>query len=124
MLVHVESGKPRTKMIFPGDYQQICAKMTPAEIDGVIAEINRIVDVACSTPGEELVTTSWMPGSNWDGTPFEPIWWACRGDEDAAAKAFGLFCWDAMMRRTDKFGYGHYELNGVPIRGMTYFRIS
>jgi hypothetical protein len=109
-----------TKMIFPKDYQRVRAAMTPVEVAAVVDEINRLTDEA----GAEIITTSWLPGADWSGTPFDAIYVACGQHHDAAAKAFGLFCWDTIQRRPERWSFGHYELNGVPIRGMTYFRIN
>jgi len=65
-----------------------------------------------------------MPGADWSNTPLQAIYEACRRNEDMAAKIFGLFVWDMIQRRQgERWMFGHYELDGVPIRGMTYFRV-
>ena len=66
--------------------------------------------------------TSWIPGPDWAGTPLQRIYEVC-GDEVLAAKNFGLFMWDTMQRHQGRWGFGHYELDGVPIKGMTYYRV-
>jgi len=74
--------------------------------------------------GDEIHTSSWMPGSNWSGTVFDPIYRiACQQDESAAGMCFGLMLWEVLMQREDVWGFGRYEKDGVPIEGMTYFRI-
>ena len=72
----------------------------------------------------EVDTSSWIPGTDWMGTVFEPIYWACGEDPDVAALFFGLVVWQVVMDREDCWSFGRYEKEGIPIRGMTYFRID
>jgi hypothetical protein len=69
-------------------------------------------------------TSSWIPGADWTGTVFQPIYEACGEDENAAALFFGLLVWQVVMDREDCWSFGRYEKEGIPIRGMTYFRID
>jgi len=74
--------------------------------------------------GAEVHTSSWMPGSNWVGTEFQPIWEkACQKNVVSAAKCFGLILWEVMMEHPEAWSFGRYKLNEIPIEGMTYFRI-
>lgn len=72
----------------------------------------------------EVDTSSWMPGSDWNASPFQPIYEACGQDQEAAALFFGLLVWQVAMDRTDHWSFGRYERDGMPIKGMTYFRIN
>ncbi len=72
----------------------------------------------------EVDTSSWIPGSDWTGTVFQPIFHACGEDETAAALFFGLLVWQVVMDREDCWSFGRYEKEGIPIRGLTYFRID
>lgn len=72
----------------------------------------------------EVDTSSWIPGADWRGTVFQPIYDTCGEDPDAAALFFGLLVWQAVMDREDCWSFGRYEKEGIPIRGMTYFRID
>lgn len=75
--------------------------------------------------GDEILTSSWIPGADWTGTVFQPIYdRACGGDQESAAKFFGLILWDVVMSRPDQWAFGKYEKDGVPIAGTTYFRIG
>jgi hypothetical protein len=74
--------------------------------------------------GREVDTSSWVPGSNWTGTVFQPIYDACRQDEVAAGRFFGLLVWQVVMDREDCWSFGRYEKDGIPITGMTYFHID
>jgi hypothetical protein len=72
----------------------------------------------------EVDTSSWIPGSDWTGTVYQPIYDACGLDEDAAARFFGLLVWQVVMDHDGCWSFGRYEKEGVPIKGMTYFRIE
>jgi hypothetical protein len=72
----------------------------------------------------EVDTSSWIPGSDWTDTVFQPLWVACGEDPAAAALFFGLIVWQVVMDRSDCWSFGRYEKEGVAIKGMTYFRIS
>lgn len=64
------------------------------------------------------------PGADWTGTVFDPIYSiACRHDEEAAAKFFGLILWQVIRKREDVWSYGRYEKNGIPFKGLFYFRL-
>jgi hypothetical protein len=69
-------------------------------------------------------TSSWIPGSNWMETVFEPIYYACGENPEVAALFFGLLVWQVVMDREDCWSFGRYEKEGIPIKGMTYFRID
>src|SRR5580704_15488799 len=46
----------------------------------------------------EVKTSSWIPGSDWQGTVFQPIYEdACGYDQGAAARFFGLILWHVML---------------------------
>ena len=86
--------------------------------DRICGELNSRFD------DREVDTSSWIPGSDWTETPFDPIYWAAGQDETAAGLFFGLLVWDVVMKRGDCWSFGRYEKDGMPIKGMTYFRID
>jgi hypothetical protein len=68
------------------DYKRWRARLTDGEYTAIEAELLTKIG------GSEIVTSSWVPGSDWTGTPFEPIYTkACEYDEVASALCFGLF---------------------------------
>jgi hypothetical protein len=101
------------------EYGVWIGRLAPQELSGIKKELNRLID-RCP-----VQTSSWMPGSDWRGTVFQPIWeTACQLNIDTAAMCFGLILWDVMMNRADAWSFGRYRLNEVPIKGLTYFRIT
>lgn len=89
-----------------GAFRRICA-----ELDGRFE-------------GKEVDTSSWIPGADWTGTPWDPIYYACGENEVSAGLFFGLLVWQVLLDRDDCWSFGRYEKEGIPIRGMTYFRID
>jgi hypothetical protein len=93
--------------------------MSQAELKAIKAWLNARIST------HDIHTSSWIPGSDWTGTVFLPIWEkACLKNVSEAAKCFGLILWEVMMERPEAWSFGRYKLNEVPIEGMTYFRIE
>ena len=84
--------------------------MSDADLKAIKNELNARID------GGEIHTSSWIPGAHRGGTVFYPIYSvACQSNEEAAAKCFGLILWEVMMERPEKWSFGHYQLNNLPI---------
>ena len=96
------------------------ARLTEDEFKAIVDQLNSQID------GEEVRTSSWMPGSDWSNTVFQPIYdRACGQHHGEAAKCFGLILWEVMtMRRGEAWSFGRYEKDGIPIEGLSYFRLS
>lgn len=72
---------------------------------------------------QQILTSSWIPGSDWTGTPYEPIYEKCAQQNEAeAGKCFGLFLWVYLMEHPDRWIFLKCEKDGEPISGYTYFR--
>ena len=101
-----------------GEFDAWRSRLTPSHLEAIRVELQRKI------AGDEIHTAGWMPGSDWTGTVWEPIYTnACQCDTVAAALCFGLFVWEAAMNHPDTWSFGRYEKDGIPIRSMTYFRI-
>ena len=97
------------------------SRLDASDIRAINDEFERRVDVA----GKEVVTAGWLPGSDWTGTPFYPIYEkAARHDFAASGKCFGLMMWVYFMEHPDDWSFGRFEKNGIEIQSMTYFRIN
>ena len=118
MLYSVDSDKPISRIPHAREYRAWKSKMSKPEIDAIFAALNSRFDAT------EIETSSWIPGADWTGTVFQPIYHkACNRNPSAAALCFGLMVWEALMNHSEAWGFGRYEKNGIPIRGMTYFRL-
>lgn len=95
------------------------ARIRDQEYLAIMAALNARIE------GDEIVTSSWIPGSDWIGTVYQPIYSkSCRMNGDHAAKFFGLLLWEVMLNHEDVWSFGRYEKDGLPIEGMTYFKLS
>lgn len=73
----------------------------------------------------EIHTAGWLPGHDWTGTPYQPIYdKAAQGDYTTSALMFGLMVWDAFDRHPDVWYTGRFEKDGVDIGSRTYFKPS
>jgi len=92
------------------------SRLTDSEFNAIVNEINSKIT------GSEVHTAGWMPGHNWAGTVYEPIYTkACNCDENLSGMCFGLFVWYVFKTRNDGWYSGKFENNGIPIGSMTYF---
>ncbi len=137
MLLDFDGGKPGLPVhqpYFIGDYHRWRRWLTmynPLAFPAIWAEVDGHFSAAAQHPTKQLVTMSWIPGENWNGTPYQDIYdallpvyghhdWA----HEASAKFLGLIFMEVAIARQDTWGSGHYEHPiGVPIAGRTYFRL-
>lgn len=117
MLFNIDSGQQITRFPHANDFRVWRDRLTDDEFNKIVDHLNTLID------GDEVVTSSWIPGDDWSGTVFEPIYYkACKENEELSGLCFGLFVWYVFNERDDEWYCGRFENNGVPIRGMTYFR--
>ena len=117
MLYSIDKQQYVREIPHQSEYRFWRSRVPPEQFQRVWDELNDRID------SDEIHTSSWMPGNNWEGTVFEPLAVACGGDVDASGKFFGLILWDVMLNRDQVWSFGRYEKDGVPIQGMTYFRL-
>lgn len=120
MLINIESDEPIDDIPFSRkrNYDIWRGRLTDQEYHAIMTRLDEMIETG------EIHTSSWMPGSDWTGTPFQAIYEkACRENFEQAAQCFGLFVWQAFINRPERWACGRYEKDGVPIRGMTYFRL-
>jgi hypothetical protein len=104
---------------YEADYRRWRSRLSDAEYNSIITELNERIDEG------EIHTSSWMPGNNWAGTVYDPIYQkACDQNTAESAKCFGLFLWVVLQNHPDVWAFGRYEKNGVPIHGLTYFKLG
>ena len=118
MLYDVDRRRYVENIPHVNEFDRWRSRLTDEQVAAISAELRGRID------GDEILTSSFIPGSDWRGTAFQPIYeCACRCDEEAAARCFGLFLWAEMMEHPDAWGFGRYPVRRVEIQGMTYFRL-
>jgi hypothetical protein len=118
MLYDVKSGKEITKLPYRVNYEKWRKNMNDEDFQKIFDELNVRVDQ------NEIHTSSWIPGSDWTNTVFQPIYEACSRNVDDAAKFFGLILWEVMMERPEFWAFGRYQKDGMKIEGLTYFKVE
>lgn len=119
MLIDLDTGNEIKKVPYAKDYELIVSRLSTEELHDVKAELNRLIE------GREVNTAGWLPGSDWSGTPFTPIFEkAALRNFELSGKFFGLITWVVFMERSERWASGKYEKNGVPIPSRTYFRVD
>jgi hypothetical protein len=121
MLIDITTKKKIARMPHEQQFDEIKARLSAVEFDAVIAEINARIDAA----GGEIATAGWLPGSDWSGTPFAPIYEkGCRRNQRLSGLFFGQCVWFAMSERPEPWAFGRYQKDGIDIGSITYFRVD
>jgi len=119
MLYSVDTKIYITDLPYKKDYDTLRKRLTTAEYNSIEDHLNALIDTG------DIHTSSWMPGSDWSNTPLQLLYdKACRKDPVWAGKFFGQILFKVMRDRSEVWGFGRYEKNGVPIRGITYFQLN
>ena len=113
-----DTSTPITHTPHEKEYNRWRARLTDEEYAAIETELLARIGT------NQVMTSSWVPGSDWKDTPFEPIYTkACEYDEVAAALCFGLVFWVCMQKHPSDWSFGRYQKDGIDIRGLTYFQI-
>jgi hypothetical protein len=121
MLIDINTGKRIVKIPHRAEFDACRRRLSDNEFDAMEKRVNELIDAA----GREVATAGWLPGNDWTGTPFLPIYEkAARLDRVRAGLFFGQLVWFTVMNRPERWGSGKYEKDGVPIGSQTYFRIG
>lgn len=121
MLIDIDTGMTITTVPFEDTFTALRSRLTTDEFQDAVDHINSLINSA----GREIATAGWLPGKEWDGTPFAPIYWkAARQDYSVAARFFGQLVWFTVMGRDEAWSSGRYKVDGRDIGSRTYFRVG
>lgn len=116
MLYSIEREKYVKELPHRNDFKVWRSRLSDADYERVVEAIGAAIG------DDEVSTAGWIPGRDWTGTPYEPLYYACGRDTEQAGRFFGLIVFKLLMEREDRaWSFGRYEKNGVPITSMTYF---
>lgn len=118
MIISIDTGKLKNKLPHSTDFHKWRNNISDVDYDVIIDKLNSKIN------SDEIHTSGWMPGHNWMGTVYEPIYHACNQNEVRAALFFGLIVYKVFMDRDDYWACGRFELNGKAIKSLTYFRVN
>jgi hypothetical protein len=87
MLEEVLTGRQITEVPHMKELESMLGRMSAAEIEAINTALDAMLEEV--QPGK-AIAASWIPGSDWTGTPFLPIYIkACRRDFMASAGCLG-----------------------------------
>nr|WP_309098450.1 hypothetical protein [Fredinandcohnia onubensis] len=113
MLFSVERN-PITEVAHKREFHQRMKNLSNEDYQAIVDELNRVINSG------DVHTSSWIPGSDWRGTLYEPIWIACRKNDEVAAKFYGQILYQVMIDHPEKSCFGDYP----HAKGKTYFKIN
>ena len=120
-LYSIETQQMITHTPHKKEFDAWCARLSEDQLEVIRSRIRSMID----SDNSQIHTSSWMPGSNWEGTEWESIYSvACQYDANAAGLCFGFLVWEAFLEHPDVWAFGRYEIDGRQIRGLTYFRVD
>ena len=96
------------------------ARVKPDDLQRIKDTLNEKMD------GSEIQVSSWIPGNDWRGTVYQPLYEATMLDEEQAALFFGLVLWETLMERDDVWGFVKWEpaFHGDKARCMVYWKLD
>lgn len=118
MIISIDTKKQRTKLPYSKEFINWKSNLSDDDYNAIISELNSKFDIG------EVHTAGWIPGHNWMGTVYEPIFHACNKNEIKAALFFGLIVYKVFMDRNDTWACGRFELDGKAIKSLTYFKVN
>ncbi len=118
MLYSIEAAKYIKSVPHQKEYELWMKNLSNKDYTAICDELNSRIDI------NDINTSSWIPGNDWTGSVFEPIYIACGKNIVSSGLFFGLILFELMINRSDVWGFGKYEKNGLPIKGMTYFLLN
>ncbi len=117
MLYDVDQNE-HTEMIHSSDYDRWRRRLSDEDHQRVIAALHQIMNE------NDIFKSSYLPGTNWNGTPYQPIYYAVGESEIDAALFYGLLVWEAVQQHMNEWYFIKQQESDDQPTGMTYFRRS
>jgi hypothetical protein len=110
----------QTNMPHRETYERWLRNLDRKDFERIIETLHEKMD---DTPdGEHVITSSYIPGSDWSNTPYHPIYEACGENWEAARLFFGQLVWQAVQMHSERWYFMRQERDDDRPIGLTYFR--
>ena len=84
-------------------YDRQIALLTDKQYKDIIKAIDEKLEETVDKDGHRISVAGWIPGADWEGTPYEKIYTrVCNADFDASAMLLGRMVQDAVLQRCKK----------------------
>lgn len=100
------------------DFNAWLSNLVDSDYDAVVDAINEYVD---GVPPDKPFVSSFIPGSDWTGTVYQPLYIACGQSEEQSGWFFGLIVWKVMIDREEDWMFKLADKED-DILGTTYWR--
>ncbi len=105
-----------------GEFDSCRGRLSEEDFAAVVDELNRRVDTTAGSD-KPVLTSSWIPGNDWTGTAYAPLYAACRQDRNRSGMFFGQILWQVMRNRTEDWSFVKADFEELGFQGTHYFRI-
>lgn len=92
--------------------------LVDSDYDAVVNAINEYVD---AVPEDKPFVSSFIPGSDWTETVYQPLYIACGQSVEQSGWFFGLIVWQVMIYREEDWMFKPADKED-DILGTTYWR--
>jgi hypothetical protein len=110
------SGKQITHVPHKHDYDTWRSRISDADYDGAVAAIREYM------AEKEVFNSGFIPGNDWTGTPYQPLYLACGQSFQQSGFFFGLIVWITVMDDPDEWLFKPSDKDGQDPLGMSYWR--
>lgn len=120
-ILDLESGNVISGVLSRGErgrtFKLALSRMQPNDVLAVRNALDHRI------AGSRIETSAWIPGADWRGTPWQPIYDdGAAQSSDLAAMMFGLFVWEAFERHPLDWYTQRFSMGGDDDRFRVYFR--
>ena len=94
------------------DNVTIIKRIPKEKLELIIKELNHKIDKVADSPNE-IITSGQIPGNDWSGSIWEPIYIAAERDFSRAGMIFGILVFETMTKREEIGLLGNIKLMDV-----------
>jgi hypothetical protein len=100
------------------DFKAWRDNLADSDYEAVVEKINEYVD---AVPPDKPFVSSFIPGSDWTDTVYQPLYLACGQSKEQSGWFFGLIVWKVMIDREEKWVFKISDKED-DVLGTTYWR--
>jgi len=101
------------------DFNRWRKKLADSDYEAVLDAINQYVN---NVPLDKPFVSSFLPGKDWTGTVYQPLYIACGQSDEQSGWFFGLIVWQVMIDHDDEWFFKLADNDGDDVLGTTYWR--
>jgi hypothetical protein len=126
---YTRGEKEISEIPYKESYLACKRNLSPDKLEKMVCAINKKLEETVDRSGQRISVSSWIPGHDWTGTPFAPIYDdVCGQDYEESAMFFGKLVMDVVLQRCNELGENWCCMSectlsrGTPISGKVYWQ--